>query len=69
MDSWFKNVRDFKNIFNFHGSGCYQSTRCDKSHNGKADDTLYMGHDQLKEMTDAISELSAVIFEDFYVLK
>lgn len=35
------------------------------AHNGKADDMSYIGHDQLKGMTDAFSNLSAVVFEDF----
>lgn len=35
------------------------------AHNGKADGMSSIGHDQLKEMTDAFSKLSAGVFEDF----
>lgn len=35
------------------------------THNGKADNMSYIGHDQGKEMTDAFSKLSAIVFENF----
>lgn len=35
------------------------------THNGKADDVSYIGHDQLKRMTDAFSKVLAVVVEDF----